>query len=88
MTYISLLNNTTNLVELLENINLSTQELVERIFENEVTMNDIDKANKIIIKKHGKENIKFYKLPVIENCEYACTAHSQCVCLYKYARLL
>lgn len=86
MTYISLLDKTRDLLEMLEDNSISIQELIEQIFYNELTMKDIDKANKVIIKKYGKKNITIHKFPVIPNCEYAYTAHSNCLCLYTYVR--
>ena len=86
MTYISLLSKTSNLVELLIDSGTTIYEIVTAITENELTMKDIDKASKIILKRYGKKNITYHKLPVDLECEYAYTAHSQCICLHKYIR--
>lgn len=84
-SYIPLLKN--NLIEDLENENLSRNELVNRFLENDkISMKDIDKANKKIIKKYGKNNVKSYKFPVQPGCSYAYQAHSQCLCLYVFYR--
>jgi len=86
MAYISLLNNTKNLVELLTNKNITIQEICIEVVEKELTMKDVDKANKIIYKQYGKKNISYHKFPVDLRCEYAATAHNQCLCLYTYIR--
>ena len=86
MTYISLLNKTSDLVELLES-NLTVPEIVKQIVCNEqLEMKDIDKANKEIVKKYGKNNVTTHKFPADPRCEYACTAHNHCLCLYIYLR--
>ena len=86
MTYISLLSKNIELTELLQNRNITIQKICIEVMNNELTMKDIDKANKIILKKYGKKNITYHKFPVNPNCEYAFTSHSQCVCLYNYIR--
>jgi hypothetical protein len=75
-----------DLVHLLENKNLTNKELVYTLMEgNDLTMKDIDKANKIILKKY-KKNIKIYHFPADNDCLYAGTAHNECLCLYTYYR--
>ena len=86
MTYISLLSKTQELVTMLEDKNISIQEICDTVFYQELTMTDIDKASKIIRKKYGKKEITYYKFPVLPDCEYAYQAHSQCVCLHPYVR--
>lgn len=82
-----LLNNNNDLVLLLENFDISQQELVYHLIEgSKYSMEDLNKASSIIIKKYGKKNVKSYKLPAVNDCEYAYSAHSNCICLHIYYR--
>ena len=75
------------LVELLENPKMNVQDIVHYIFKDgNITIKDIEKTNKIIVKKYGKNNVEVKKLPVNPDCEFAKTAHNQCICLCIYFR--
>ena len=83
----SLLDEITELVELLEDQTLTIQDIVIKFIEGkDLTMEDIDKANKKLIKKYGKSKLKAYRFPAVPNCEYENHAHSNCLCLYVYYR--
>ena len=85
--YTRLVHKINDLVYLLEDSNLTNQQLVIGIIEGgNIEMKDIEKANTIIIKKYGKNLVKSYKFPCDMDCEYACTAHNQCLCLFTYYR--
>lgn len=74
------------IVTLLEKQELSMTYVIQEIMNLNVTMKDIDKANKILLKKYSKKGLKSYKFPAKSNCEYANEAHSNCICLYMYYR--
>lgn len=86
MTYIPLINNLSDLIELLEDSTVTIQDLINAISERTVTMQDFDKTNKAIIKKYGNKNITTHKFPCDNDCRYAAYAHSECICLYDYVR--
>ena len=76
-----------DIVSMMEDPNLSIEEIVMILMEGqELTMSHIDKVNKILLKKYGKNKLKVKRFPVDESCPYGASAHNCCICLYTYVR--